>query len=681
MAELFGWAGKILFVNLSTKTTNVVPTSNYVPKWFGGRALASKLYWDTVPPSCAAFDPENAVIFATGPASGTLAPGHRTAIISKSPEVVPESYNYSVTGGHWSAELKFAGYDAVVVTGKSPRPSYILIRDEKVEIKEADRLWGMTTYDTDKEIMNMWGDSTRSMLIGPAGENMVRTAVILTDGSHATGMGGFGAVMGSKNLKAVAVQGTSGVKVAKPQELIKFYDENVKIGGKYGGPYIVSSDQYNPMHFGLYPATEDIDTAFNAVDSFWAKNHWLMYGEVNAGTIRRKFAGCFACPSQCGYALLSLDPTGKEPAPENLNVPMIVGQQCHELQYNSDWEWKAFKDKCMGRTAISYCAYDQLYGISSHVFGDNYNWFMDAVGLGLLTPENTGLPVKDLNGLNSPAMIGKEGYAYGMTYGTSDFFKKVSEGPQRFLEGKAKESAAWKDMYDRYIQAPRYHNYIWGTGSKGSTSILGQATCMRRHPNEPSLTGTGKTVANFIPAAKITAARAALLEKYTPSLGPKHLTANTWDDKIKVNIFQENMCMEYDSLPMCGWAGFPRFYSIWTPDNIGNPGVGAQAFSAVTGVNRTMDENLAAMEAPWTMERAIHAREGRRKEHDYYNDLTFSLTKWTTKEEFGKKLSEYYVARGWNGDTGVPTRSQLEKLGMKDVADDLVNKYKVPVSP
>jgi len=140
------------------------------------------------------------------------------------------------------------------------------------------------------------------------------------------------------------------------------------------------------------------------------------------------------------------------------------------------------------------------------------------------------------------------------------------------------------------------------------------------------------------------------------------------------------MQVEMDSMMYCGWMGFPRFYSLWTDDHVGDPAIGAKMLAAVTGIDRTMEENVRSFEAVWTLERAIRVREGQRREHDSFIDATFETNKaWASKEVFGKVLDEYYKTRGWAVDTGIPTRSQLEKLGMKDVADDLAGKYGVRV--
>ena len=193
-----GWVGKILRVDLTNSKISEVSTFDYVPRFLGGRGLGAKICWDEVSLEVGAFDPENRLIFATGPLQGTLAPSSgRLMVVGKSPQTGPvESYARSGVGGHFAPQLKWAGYDALIIQGRASKPVYLWITDQKAEILDAAGLWGLDTYQTQQTIWKLHGDKTRVMVIGKAGENRSRIACILTDTGDAAGQGGFGGVMG-----------------------------------------------------------------------------------------------------------------------------------------------------------------------------------------------------------------------------------------------------------------------------------------------------------------------------------------------------------------------------------------------------------------------------------------------------------------------------------------------------
>ncbi len=217
---LHGYAGKILRVNLSSGQTTEISTNDYADRFLGGRGIAAKIYWDEVRPEIGAYDAENRLIFALGPMAGIPALGaSRWGVFGKSPLTTPEKFNYGNLGGRWGAELKFAGYDGIIVQGKSATPVYLLISDGKVELKDASGLWGKGAIQTRDLLKAELGDKTKVVAIGPAGENMVSTATLLAD-NDASGSGGMGAVMGSKKLKAIAVKGIGKkTEVANPDRL------------------------------------------------------------------------------------------------------------------------------------------------------------------------------------------------------------------------------------------------------------------------------------------------------------------------------------------------------------------------------------------------------------------------------------------------------------------------------
>jgi aldehyde:ferredoxin oxidoreductase len=216
----FGYAGKVLRVDLSSRSTAELSTLAHAGRFLGGRGLAAKVYWDEVPPEVSAFDADNRLIFATGPLAGlSVLGGSRWQVCGKSPLPVPETFCYGNLGGRWGADLKFGGYDAIIVQGISDKPAYLLIEDGRAELKDASALWGKGTIETRDILKSELGRSATVVAIGPAGENMAVMATLLAD-NDASGSGGLGAVMGSKKLKAIVVKGgRKGVNVAQPDRL------------------------------------------------------------------------------------------------------------------------------------------------------------------------------------------------------------------------------------------------------------------------------------------------------------------------------------------------------------------------------------------------------------------------------------------------------------------------------
>ena len=216
--EIFGWCGKILKLDLSTARCGQLQTLDYADRFLGGRGVAAKIYWDEVKPGISAFDPENRLIFMTGPLGAVGAQGaSRFEVIGKSPMTLPEGFCYGNLGGYFGPYLKKAGFDGIVVSGVADRPCLVLINDGQVEILDADFIWGKNFSQVRDMLKEKYGDGVRFVTTGPAGENRCRAATIMTDQDGAA-TGGFGAVMGSKNLKAIAVLGTGKPAIARQEE-------------------------------------------------------------------------------------------------------------------------------------------------------------------------------------------------------------------------------------------------------------------------------------------------------------------------------------------------------------------------------------------------------------------------------------------------------------------------------
>jgi len=295
---VYGYKGKILRVNLKEKTTKVEELDlEKARKYIGGRGLSSKILSEEIDPNVDPLSPENKLILTTGPLTGTPTPtGGRYMAVTKSP--LTGAVACSNSGGHWGAELKFAGYDAIIVEDKADSPVYINIEDDRVEIRDASHLWGKVVSETTKILEEECAEKVKVLTIGPAGENLSKIASIMNDVDRAAGRSGVGAVMGSKNLKAIAVKGNSKVDVYDPGKLKEVFSKCMKkikengVTGEglptYGTAVLVNIINEN----GIFP-TNNFQTAyFEKADD--------ISGETLAEKYLVKREACYRCPIGCG---------------------------------------------------------------------------------------------------------------------------------------------------------------------------------------------------------------------------------------------------------------------------------------------------------------------------------------------------------------------------------------------
>lgn len=220
--ELSGYMGKVLRIDLSDQSVEAIDITGYLPEYMGGRMLATRLYLDEHVGKVPALSPENTVVYMTGAGCGTGLPASgRGVFVSICPQGT-EQFTYSGMGGMFGAELKYAGYDGLIVVGKAPRHTYVLVEDSEVTFHDADEagVWGEYTTDAIDKLRQLHGDRVQSMVIGPAGENLVRFASITNTADAAAAKAGFGAIFGSKNLKGISVRGTGTVKPASAEAVL-----------------------------------------------------------------------------------------------------------------------------------------------------------------------------------------------------------------------------------------------------------------------------------------------------------------------------------------------------------------------------------------------------------------------------------------------------------------------------
>ena len=295
---MYGYRGKILRVNLTEKSykleeLNLEEAIMYV----GGRGLGTKIMCDEVDPLIDPFDPANKVIIATGPITGTQSPaGGRYMVVTKSP--LTGTIASSNSGGFWGAEFKFAGYDALILEGKSEKPVSIFIEDDKIEFRDAAHVWGKTTIETTKALMKEASDKAKVLCIGPAGENLSRIAGVMNDINRAAGRSGVGAVVGSKNLKAIVVRGTNRPQVADEgalKDVVKRGRAKIKENGVTGSglPTYGTNVLVNIINeSGVFPTKNFQESYFDKAE--------MVSGETMSEKYLIRRESCFGCPIACG---------------------------------------------------------------------------------------------------------------------------------------------------------------------------------------------------------------------------------------------------------------------------------------------------------------------------------------------------------------------------------------------
>jgi len=312
---MYGWMGKILKIDLSSGVKEVIEINESLRrKYLGGRGLGVKLYTEMCSPDIDPFSPENALIFMTGPLTGTVMTSGRFQVISKSP--LTNTIFDSSSGGVFGAILKRTGFDGIIFLGKAEKPVYLYITENDIEVRNAAHLWGKNTHDTKDQVLKETSEKASVASIGPAGENQVLLASIMNDKDRTAGRGGLGAVMGSKNLKAIAVYGNIPVSIKYPDKLKelnsrldRLIDKNPVTGKSL--QILGTSVLVNIINaHGMFPTENFQRGIFNDAEG--------TSGEKIAETILQNRSACFRCPIACGRNTKTAIKEGEGPEYESV---------------------------------------------------------------------------------------------------------------------------------------------------------------------------------------------------------------------------------------------------------------------------------------------------------------------------------------------------------------------------
>jgi aldehyde:ferredoxin oxidoreductase len=631
-----GWMGKILHVDLSDSTINEIPTQPYAEKYLGGRGLASRLYWEKVTPRVKAFDPGNRLIFMTGPLLATGAQGAaRMCVSGKSPMAYPEGYCYGSMGGHFPAELKKAGWDGIVIDGRASRPTYLLINNDKVELRNASTLWGKGAYEVEEILQKDHGDKIRFVTTGVAGENLVRTAVLF--GSQlATVTAGFGAVMASKKLKAIAVRGTGSVSVFDPARLKELNRYTLQIK----------------------------KTASLAVTP--------RLGMTNHGHVLKEVGQrhCYLCGLTCSKYIYRF---GNDPNLEGL-------RGCQAMEYYLPWIF-GHEDEPI-KTVFDAPTLANEYSIDTFELQNMVDWLYACYKSGALTEAETGLP---LSRIGTREFLEKLLYVIAHREGFGDI---LAEGLMR-VRDKVSEKA--RTMFPHSTAPIGSHDGV------PPRAFIAHALLYpfenRMHPITVHEIGYARMPWEMYQAdPKSSPVSPESFLKIAKLFWGSEAAADqtTYEGKAMAARNIQNRTYLKDSLGLCDYT-WPITYSLSTPDGVGDPDLEGKIFTAVTGIPAS--ELGPYGERIFNMQRLIRVREGHRvpqddfpPEFNFTEPFSFGIHggkmvmpgpgarpvdmtgNKLDRNKFTAMLKEYYQLRGWNEKTGLPTKKTLAALGMEDVA-------------
>lgn len=661
MTRQYGWAGKILRVNLTTGAFSTVDTNKYTPKYVGGLGIAHKIWWDEVKPGVKAFDPENKLIFMNGPAAGSISPsGGRGEFLSVSPHSYPEQYTNTGIGGALPTHLKWCGYDGIIFEGKAPEPCYLLVTGKGPELRSAKHLWGMGLVDAQKVLRAEHGDDAATYGIGPAGENLVRFAIIGSGMHGATGQGGFGAIMGSKNLKAiVALKGSHQVGVANVEKAIKTIKKFRP--NREAIPLVDSNlhdNQSNPFWKNWVGPNERPNFSINWMGHMYNKPYKFLSHSCTIG-----------CLYACGFY-------------EFRNVPAVttpklldVRTGCNFTRYEQFFHREAnegHRNFASGlevhelATNLGFGHFEIVYGIVP--------WLYYTKALGIDTEALVGMPT-DVRSIEWwKKLLTMIAYRQG-------FGEQLAEGLKRTVV---------KLGEDKYAH-PIY---------EGPEAARGESWLKQRIPIA-ALGGWGYVTRSLGTEMPFPMNLPSMLNWLIDTRDPHHSKWPDWAHKEFAAWIQSGK--HYDSDFPLEWAKqstirgtlldclpacfmFPlRKYMGWqfSVDDVGegteSTAVESRMFSDITGVELSEEEFYKSGERINALFRAIQIRNHNRNAQMEWDAVVPQYYDFVDQTKLKVTVGNFYEYLGWDRETGWPTRETYESLDLKEVADALEAEGKLPV--
>ena len=699
MATTYGWAGTILRVNLTTSEITKEDSSKYYD-YVGGMGMGYRIVYEEVPLTTHPYDEASKFAMCVGPLTGSGVPcSGRMNISFLSSWSKGNSIIDAHIGGHLGPALKYAGYDAIIVEGKSDSPVYLKIEDDTVSIEDASDLWGLNTFEANKKIVEACGSEFESGCIGPAGENLVNMSTFQTSFGNSGG-GGIGAIMGSKKLKGIAIHGTGSVKIADAKKVLELNDYMLR-------DLIGANNNHNvpavPQSWAEYSAVSGSNRWSGAPGRTWEKaaggaidmgeqphtdinriayrtlKGVFDYGEVAAHYIVKQ-GGCSSCPIRC-YTQYDMDPLADYDLPtacSNTCMPVLYGHMWYPFNGIKDFKYEGDAKAVINAAASR--AQDE-FGLWCN-YGNLYREFNEMCISGRL---------KEILSEEEWNSIPWEWEEAGDPRFCREIMRRIAykEGDLAILgEGTIAVQEKWgidMDAHTANNQNVTYNGYPkhHGTECNGQTSqlynMMYNRDCMIHELVNVTASGAPFEVSKNVMETFFGEGCYDPAKNYTPM--------NRNKAKLAKYCFVNKQLT--DSLTVCNWM-WPMMQSPSKErDYIGDLDLQAKFMTAVTGTEYTRESLEFDAERTSHLLRAMTAISFNihfgdtdlRNTHDAIPAWIFDIdedievfTEGTYKmdrEDMELAKDYFYEEMGWDVATGIPTRETLEKFDLKDVADDL----------
>jgi aldehyde:ferredoxin oxidoreductase len=680
-----GYTGKILRVDLSKKSVSTIPTEKYL-EFGGGHGIGSAIFFDLVGDQLPfeAFDPRNLILMIASPFSGTFMPGSgRCEVQGLGPMLYPiEWFGHSNFGGRFTAQVKFAGWDGIVVEGAADKPCWINIIDDKVTIESADGIWGMDTWDTQEEIARRvipglkhgeWAEAGHDsyttqvpavVCCGPAGENRSRLGCLLHGPGSQAALCGFGGVFGSKNLKAISAIGTGGVPIADPKAFME------------------TRLWFNQFQW-------DVDNPREA-ERFSGRGYSLISGAPSGGNVTNgqlplvpaRAAACASCPRGCRMRLASSD--SNEAVCAGTMVFMSFGRgegNLKSTRKNNDMMHK--------------------YGLGHWQLMPVRSYLMNLYQRGLVGKGKKiecDLPLDQANSPAFPdmlmqAMATRKGIGNDLTEGAARFAKKYGLYEEDLNSGKL-PLTYWgtQEHYDSKVEVEWSYGSLLGERDLMLHMMANYPLHWMAQSGDPYL--TAEEGAKLYTDAMVPYNGDVFMVDY--SEGPTGIYS---DSKVK----QVAWVKHYEKFwigcgGFCGWR-WPMCITNNTADRRGpTPKAEPRFWNAVTGQNLSFADAMEIGHKIYTLDRSIWVLQGRHRNMEVFPDYIYDAPsrgnimpmyidgQWKYDAGRGRKIdrdkfedwkTRFYKFEGYNPENGYPTRKTLEKMGLKKVADTLKSRGKL----